>query len=317
MKKNYTIRFNFLCLAFLCLTFSHAQVNLYTQNFEGADFDTYLLTNSSGSSAGPFVVNGSDYITRAAPASLPLGNSVIGFTGNVIGLEDIDGAGFFGPHNIDTNPIDISGASGLSVKFRVAAPRGNDGNRYEAGDILQLQVSIDGGSFQTLISTGGVTSGDSTNGRFYHDVALNGITGTGDDVLIDQNSQELSANISGTGNSMIVRVLFNSPDSQEEMLFDDIIVDAASVLSSNEKTIENALSIYPNPSNGNITVKNAGIALDIIEIIDLNGRTIAQRNLDGITNDKELDLSTALSSGIYLARISSETAFTIKKIVIQ
>ncbi|AGC76013.1 carboxypeptidase T [Nonlabens dokdonensis DSW-6] len=192
----------------------------------------YQLRNSSGGPAS-FAINGSDYIQRAASGGLPLGNPASGFSGNVIALEDHDGAGFFGPHSINTDQIDITGATGLSFTFRLAAPRGSDGNRYEPGDFLQVQYSIDGGAFQTLINTGGAP-----NTNFYYDVAGNGISGGGDDININQNSQQITKAIPGTGTSLVVRVRFDSQGPQEEMLFDDLLVTATSVVAvCNEPSI--------------------------------------------------------------------------------
>lgn len=304
------------------MTLGYGQVNLYNQDFEGPDFDTYQLFNSGGTSVG-FAVNGSDYIRKETITFLNnnnnsngtpiLGNTVTGFSGNVIAFEDHDGAGFFGQHSIDTDPIDISGASGLSFTFRLAAARGSDGNRYETGDFLQVQVSIDGGSFQTIINTGGASS----NNNYYHDAGMNGISGAGDDILVDQNSQEISTTIAGTGSSMVVRVLFDSQGPQEEILFDDLSVDAVSVLGLDEVSIDNSIKVYPNPSNGIINIKNNGITLETIEIIDINGRTLTNHNLGGITTDTSLDLTSTLSTGIYLMRISSANATTVKKITIK
>lgn len=310
MKKKYTLLLQSFIIFFLCMNLGQAQVNLYSQDFESADFDTYQLLNSSGS-AVLFGTTGTDYIVRATPASLPLGNTVTGFSGNVIAFEDHDGAGFFGQHSIDTDVIDISGATGITFKFRLAAARGNDGNRYETGDFLQVQVNIDGGGFQTIINTGGT----SVDNRYYYDSDNNGITTA--DVLVNQNSQEISTTISGTGNSMIVRVLFDSQGPQEEILFDDLSVDAAMVLSTNELSLDNRLTVYPNPSNGIINIQNTGIALETVKIIDLNGRTLFNRNLGGITTNTSLNVTSVLSTGIYLMRISSEDASTVKKITIK
>ncbi|AXG71545.1 hypothetical protein KORDIASMS9_03802 [Kordia sp. SMS9] len=310
MKKNYILRVLLLSFFMIFSTYSHSQVNLYTQNFEGPDFDTYQLYNGGGTAVN-FGTTGTDYIIRATPASLPLGNTVTGFSGNVIAFEDHDGAGFFGQHYIDTDAINITGASGLTLKFRLAAARGSDGNRYENGDFLQVQISIDGGSFQTIINTGGTSS----NNNYYHDVGMNGITGTGDDVLVNQASQEINATISGSGDSLVVRVLFDSQGPQEEILFDDIVVDAAMVLGVEEATLENGIELFPNPTYGNVTIKNTGIALQNATITDLNGRTVASYPLNGINTNTDLSLN--LKSGVYFVKITSEFASTTKKLVIK
>ena len=97
-----------------------AQTTIYTQNFEGADQVGYKLKNSSGT-AVPFAIIGSDYILRATPASLPLGAPATGFSGNVIALEDHDGAGFSGTHAIEIDPINISGMAALWRNHRAAS----------------------------------------------------------------------------------------------------------------------------------------------------------------------------------------------------
>lgn len=88
-------------------------------------------------------------------------------------------------------------------------------------------------------------------------------------------------------------------------------------LSTEEFNLNTSISVYPNPSNGYITIKNAGIALNNVTVTDINGRTIMSYNLDGTTVDAELNLSSVLSSGVYFMNISSDKSSTVKKIVIQ
>ncbi|MFK7748294.1 MAG: T9SS type A sorting domain-containing protein [Kordia sp.] len=309
MKKNYILKVLLLSFFMIFSTYSYSQITLYSQDFEGTDFDTYQLLNSGGSSVG-FSTTGIDYIVRATPASLPLGNTVTGFSGNVIALEDHDGAGFSGQHSINTNAINISGASGIALKIRLAAPRGSDGNRYESADFLQVQISVDGGGFQTVINTGGT----STNNNYYYDALGNGITGTGDDILVNQASQEIEVTVAETGSSLVVRVLFDSQGPQEEILFDDIVVEAAMVIGVEETKLENSVELYPNPSNGNLIIKNSTVVLQSATITDINGRTVATIPLSGVVQDESLSLN--LKSGVYFMQLNSDTATTTKKLII-
>ncbi|WP_452597748.1 T9SS type A sorting domain-containing protein [Pontimicrobium sp. MEBiC01747] len=316
MKKNYFLKITTLFTFMLCSVLAYSQVNLYTQDFEGTDFDTYQLYNAGGTAVA-FATTGTDYIVRANPSSLPLGNTVSGISGNAIALEDIDGAGFFGQHRIDTSPINIAGAVDMSVQVRIAAPRGADGNRYEAADFLRVQVSIDGGAFSTIISTGGATNG---SGIFYYDTNNDGTLGNAGDQVIDQSAGDQLINVSfpGAGTSLVVRFLFSSEGSQEEMIFDDISVDAvSSTLSTENFTLDNAFTVTPNPSNGLITIGNSGIALDKVQVSDLNGRVVATYNLNGMTESKTLNLSSVLSSGMYLMTLTSNEASTVKKLIIK
>ena len=74
---------------------------------------------------------------------------------------------------------------------------------------------------------------------------------------------------------------------------------------------------YPNPSKGIITIKNNGVALETVEVSDINGRVITSMDLKGTTTDKEIDLTATLTSGLYLVTITSKNASTTKKMIIE
>jgi len=102
------------------------------------------------------------------------------------------------------------------------------------------------------------------------------------------------------------------------MVIDDIVVESvSSTLSNQDFDLDSDFSIFPNPSNGNITIKNSGIALDKVEISDLNGRIVFNQDLNGIKEDKALNLSSKLSSGMYLMTLTSNNASTVKKLIIE
>ncbi len=84
---------------------------------------------------------------------------------------------------------------------------------------------------------------------------------------------------------------------------------------SNEEFLRNSFSVYPNPSNGNITIRNSGVALQNVTITDLNGRTVSTNEMNGVTTN--VDLNLKLTTGIYLMKLTSNDASTIKKIIIK
>ena len=84
---------------------------------------------------------------------------------------------------------------------------------------------------------------------------------------------------------------------------------------SNDEFLSNSFAVYPNPSNGNITIRNSGIALQNITITDLSGRTISSKDMNGVTSN--VDLSLKLTTGIYLMKLSSNDASTTKKLIIK
>ena len=88
-------------------------------------------------------------------------------------------------------------------------------------------------------------------------------------------------------------------------------------LSNDDFDLSAGVSFYPNPSKGFITIKNSGIALETVQVSDINGRVITKIDLEGTTNDKEIDLTTTLTSGMYLVTITSKTASVTKKLIIE
>nr|WP_321246700.1 T9SS type A sorting domain-containing protein [uncultured Psychroserpens sp.] len=100
--------------------------------------------------------------------------------------------------------------------------------------------------------------------------------------------------------------------------FHNINIDVLDTLDVNESSLlDTQVSVFPNPSNGNITIKNSNIALENAVVTDLNGRTIASYSLNGITGNQDLKMSSVLSTGLYLMTISSKNGSTTKKISIK
>ena len=88
-------------------------------------------------------------------------------------------------------------------------------------------------------------------------------------------------------------------------------------LSIEDFTLVNSVFLIPNPSKGYVTIKNSGVALDKVVITDISGRTISSYKLNGITEDKELNLNGLVSYGMYLVAIYSGDNTTVKKLLIK
>ena len=215
---------NFLlaaCVTFFAPTITFAQITLYSQDFEGPDFDTYTLFDGMPTAVS-FNQSSDNYIVRALPNSVPVGNTISGFTGNVIAIEDTDDAGFFGDPFIRTNSFSISGYTDIVIEITFAAGSGADGSIYETSDFLDVDFRINGsGGWQQAHRLEG-----SASGKFWYDSAGNGVTGTGDDINIDQNAQALSKSFTVSGSTMELRITMGSRGDDEEMMFDDILVQA-------------------------------------------------------------------------------------------
>ena len=139
-----------------------------------------------------------------------------------------------------------------------------------------------------------------------------------DDLGIEGSWNTLNADLSSyTACKAQLVIEFSSNSAAEELGLDAISFTAGMTLSNSNFDLDNSISVYPNPSNGIVTIKNSGVSLENALITDVNGRFIKSYDLNGTTLDKEVDLSSVVSSGIYFMTISSENGSTVKKIIIQ
>jgi hypothetical protein len=79
---------------------------------------------------------------------------------------------------------------------------------------------------------------------------------------------------------------------------------------------DNRITLYPNPSSGNLKIKTTlDFGASIISVYDLNGRKVFSRE-QTIFETTELNVSK-LSSGVYVLKIDSENYAFNKKFIIQ
>jgi len=86
-----------------------------------------------------------------------------------------------------------------------------------------------------------------------------------------------------------------------------------SVLSNETPTLVDSINVYPNPTEGTITINAQSDVLKTITVTDIHGRTILQENIVG-SNMTTIDISS-FKSAIYFLNISTEKDSVIKKIV--
>ena len=104
--------------------------------------------------------------------------------------------------------------------------------------------------------------------------------------------------------------------SAATMDIDNIVVRAsnADTLLSTDDISVSKFSVYPNPSNGLVTISNdLNSALKSVSLTDLNGRTVKTVELNG-DSSAQVNISD-LSAGVYMMNISSDQGSVIKKIV--
>lgn len=88
-------------------------------------------------------------------------------------------------------------------------------------------------------------------------------------------------------------------------------------LGTSEIYAENGIQVYPNPSNGNITIRNSGAALRSATILDASGKIVMRIDLKGAALDKNLNLEGQLPAGLYFLEIQSDKGTALKKLLIK
>ena len=133
---------------------------------------------------------------------------------------------------------------------------------------------------------------------------------------LSQNSQTEQFGI-GTNTSVdyvkvkwlsgLVDVLYNMPANQE------IQITEGTAPLSIDNSVDDTLSIYPNPTHGLINIK-AGRGIDRVEVINVLGQQILSIDRAGL-NDMTVDLS-ALRSGLYIFKLYAKNgSFHLRRIV--
>lgn len=94
--------------------------------------------------------------------------------------------------------------------------------------------------------------------------------------------------------------------------FDDIIVKPETATAIKKRPVKQLVTVYPNPSEGNITITGVNNISDI-GVYDLTGRKVM--SVRNISSGSRLDL-TGLEKGAYFIRIEDGENVSTKKIVI-
>ena len=98
--------------------------------------------------------------------------------------------------------------------------------------------------------------------------------------------------------------VFNMSNAIEPFNGNDIgsiEINLTNVLSVNETSALEVVKLFPNPSQGNVTISNSR-NLETVEIYNILGRLVKRINVEQVTK-LEVDLSD-LSKGMYLVKIS-------------
>ena len=124
------------------------------------------------------------------------------------------------------------------------------------------------------------------------------------DTGTDDGMNYVSTNANSNPRGVITNMIGVFPFNSEKV--GTLTITLQSVLSVDEPTLQNTLKIYPNPSNGQITISNPTVlSISRIEIYNMLGKMTYYSELNTTTSAVSLDVNS-LHSGVYLLKMTLE-----------
>ncbi len=183
--------------------------------------ESFESTSNYTTSVPENIANTTDYFSRTDGSTIAASFSG-SFDGNYFfAAQDIDGATSGSSQYIDISGISITGASNLQLEVLIAEDDDGTNEDWDSSDYVHFEYRIDGGSYLPLLWI--ENDGTTFNGAPLIDTDFDGI---GDGTLITDTWTNLSASISGTGNSLDIRIVFNLDSGDEDIAIDHIRITA-------------------------------------------------------------------------------------------
>lgn len=197
--------------------------------------------------------------------------------------------------------LDFTGMSNPTLTFWMAHRRYN--TTYS--DKLEVDVSTNCGTSWTqkwMKNDASTTTPLYTNAGF--------VTASAYTPTVAADWRQETVDLTSYANQTNIMIRFRSTSGYGQDLYvDDINITNLTNVSLNSMS-EN-ISLFPNPSNGNMFITSAENST--IEIVDILGKVVYSKMIN--TNNEQLDLSN-LANGSYMARISNDKNVVTKNIVL-
>jgi hypothetical protein len=235
MKILTSIQKYFFPALALCLGLTaQAQTVIHTEDFETDGQDAGSGLTASGQQARytattPFSSTANDHWNRTDGSGLQNGTGAYSsFSGTYFwAAEDTDTGGSTGgtgndEQTLDITGIDITGATALQFQGLFGAnSRPAGGSNYDSTDWIKVQAQIDGGGYSDVIWFAYLDGGDSASEPLGVDRDFNRKADSSTD-LLGPALQSYSADISGTGSTLDIKITVHMDGPDEEIAFDNL-----------------------------------------------------------------------------------------------
>ena len=198
-------------------------------------------------------------------------------------------------------------ASNIGLTEKIVETLFIRGTNIFAGTIVGVYLSNDNSNSWILANHGMSTC-------TFHSILNYGnylIAGTDDGVAISSNNQ-IYWNLTGLSNVLSLALKGDTifAGTQSAGVWKRSISEMTAGI--NENTINNNVSIYPNPTKDNLTIETNLNKEQRLEIINLIGQTV----YTNIINNKKATVNTsAFAKGVYILKLSSDKETVVRKFV--
>jgi len=301
MKKQALL---FCCLLFVSY-FSIAQDAIYKIEF---------MSNWS-SSAHP-----TDYPSGSAHWSPLIGTThkdVASFVGNgMIATDGVEQVAETGATTIITQEINNLIATGTAYELIIGSGLGTGPGTIAINDV-NVDLDFPNISLLTMIAPSPDWIATISNLKLT-DASDNWLASISVDVYATDAGTDSGVfyNVSDVNTDPRVEIssLQNTPPFSDQII-GTFTFTLQQVLVVSDTTLENNISLYPNPTKGTLMIKNSGTAIfESAEIYATNGKKLKVYNK--LNDPQNIDLNQ-LPRGLYFLRLSSDKGSVTKKIIIQ
>ena len=306
MKQKYFLR---IALVFFITIYSKdIKSQILVENFDNdSQFvkSENFFTDSTGDYFGIYDPVGDTDDFDGDPTSFGGIPNYSNYSFNYLIGEDLDAAGGSSTRTLTWSNLNITGYTNLTFSVYL----GVDTGYFDSSDEVTFAVDIDGGGYTDIVSFSGTgTNTNATNGS----------------ITLSKILQEVTANITGTGTSLNLRLTVSADSSNEEFAIDNIRLEGTASSSDPSITFDSSSSSETETDatfNTSIPVTLSNYNADVTVSVTVDGSSTAEAgdytlntsslafssngtqnisldiNDDADNNDETVILNIAVSSG--------------------